>query len=128
MPNPQMQQLTDDVRKQVEVMAADLQKNMLSAFEGILTGDFKSLQSNINNILKEQQARIMKESENNVRAAIKQKFGGNIFGSILSDFIVPAVYDSQTQHSSRSGSFQSAEGNMLKDFAGAVGRARVRNS
>ncbi len=122
-----MEQLADDVRKQVEAMVAELQKNMLDSFNGILSGDFKSLQNNINILLKDQQKRILKESENNVRAAIKQKFGGNIFGTILGDFVVPSIYSASAQNPSRSGSFNNAEGNMLNDFAGSMTRSRKRN-
>lgn len=117
----------EEIQRQFEKIGEEIKTQIIKDFKVVLDKDLNELRGVLNSIIKQQNTRILKQSERDLQQAIKDQFGGSAFGNILADSILPAVFDGSTRDKFRSNEFKQAVAQSLLELGRSVARAQSRN-
>jgi ribosomal protein S17E len=87
-------QFADEIKSQFEEIGKDVKEQLMQDFDKILTNDLEGLKDILSKIVKEKTSDILSNSSSGLQSLVDKDFKGSIFGSILSNAIIPNIIGS----------------------------------
>ena len=122
--------LADEVKQHFATAGENAKQQMLLNFKSALEKDVGNLKTMVDQSITEH-GQSIKDSPNQVlNKSIGEHLGGNIFGSLLQNLVLPTVFNaiSGQKIDINSPKFREAAGQALVDIGNAIAKSNSRNS
>lgn len=123
----QIEELGNEIKARFEEIGNDVKTQLLQDFDKVLTNDLEQLKSLMLSTTRQQNDLIAKSLQSQLDKVIKQKFGGSVFGQVLADAIVPALFQTGQNLVFNSPNLRSTSGQSLLDLGKSILRSQRRN-
>lgn len=120
MKNKQIQQLGEDLQSQFTKIGEDLKNQLLKDYNDVLQSDLGDIKSLFENYLKQQNQKILNQSQADLQNAISKQIGVGL-GNVFAGNIFPS-----TQNIS-SDNFVSSNSKNMMDLGATISRITSRN-
>ena len=120
-------QFADEIKRQFEEIGKDVKEQLMQDFDKILTNDLEGLKQILAKVVKERTNDILNNSASGLQSSIDKDFNGSIFGSILSNAIIPNIIGGNSTSVSNSREFKTSASQKFLEIGKIMARTRSRN-
>lgn len=92
--NKQKEILSEEVQKHIENIGKEITEDILKNFDKSVSEESSNLKSLIKESAFDYNKNFLEHSEKKLQDLLKKQFKGNLFGEILSDNILPSIFES----------------------------------
>ena len=121
--------LGEEIKQQFAIAGEEAKQQLLASFQSVLENDVNNLKLIVSKAVEDNNSKIKVQLQKTLNQAIKQQFGGSIFGGALQNLILPAVFQGISDGKVDFGSqnFKEAASQTILDIGKSIGRSQSRN-
>lgn len=120
-------EFADELKRQFEEIGKDVKEQLIRDFDKILTNDLEGLKEILGKVVKERTNDILNNSSSDLQKSIDKDFSGSIFGSILSNAIIPNIVGTNSSSGTNSREFKTSASQKFLEIGKVMARSRSRN-
>lgn len=122
--NSKIDAVGEEIKRIFERAGEDAKQQVMSDFNSILANDLSELEQNISRVSLDTNKRIIRESEKGLKRVLKQQFGDSVFGSVLTEAILPTIFKG---FDGKSRGFNSGDSQKFLEIGKAISKSQSRN-
>lgn len=120
-------QFADEIKRQFEEIGKDVKEQLMQDFDKILTNDLEGLKDILSKIVKEKTGDILSNSSSGLQSMVDRDFKGSIFGSVLSNAIIPNIIGTNNSGATNARDFKTSASQKFLEIGKVMARSRSRN-
>lgn len=118
--------LGDEIKNQFAKVGEDAKNQLLDNFKNVLENDVNNLKNIVDKTVADNSEKMKDQMQIALNQAIKQQFGGSVFGGVLQDLILPGVFQGISTNIS-SPNFREAASQTFLDIGKSIAKSSSRN-
>lgn len=121
--------LGNEIKNQFAKAGEDAKNQLLESFRSVLESDVNNLKSIVDKTAADSSQKMKDQMQTALNQAIKQQFGGSVFGSVLQDLILPTVFNgiAASKVDASLPKFREAASQTLLDIGKSIAKSSGRN-